>query len=197
MGRGGVRYRPTIAQTLWWTSPGSGGVGSECHAAWSMVANMRKNGLCCTDRRGWREGARMAGPARPPTTIWVRGFLTLEKARTSPAFKASVLGRTRRGGSPVRVLPGRDGMRASDARPRASAPAAKIACNLMPPRRPDRSVQQSQAEPLLRRALAIREKALGPDDPHVATTLNNLLPVSMASRAAMPRPNRCSGVLWR
>ena len=30
------------------------------------------------------------------------------------------------------------------------------------------------AEPLYRRALAIREKALGPDHPDVATSLNNL-----------------------
>ena len=30
------------------------------------------------------------------------------------------------------------------------------------------------AEPLYLRALAIREKAFGPDDPEVATTLNNL-----------------------
>jgi hypothetical protein len=34
--------------------------------------------------------------------------------------------------------------------------------------------QYAQAEPLHRRALAIREKALGPDHPDVATTLNNL-----------------------
>ena len=31
-----------------------------------------------------------------------------------------------------------------------------------------------EAEPPLRRALAIREKALGPDHPDVATSLNNL-----------------------
>lgn len=32
----------------------------------------------------------------------------------------------------------------------------------------------AKAEPLLRRALAIREKALGPDHPDTATSLNNL-----------------------
>ena len=34
--------------------------------------------------------------------------------------------------------------------------------------------QYAQAEPLYKRALAIREKALGPDHPDVATSLNNL-----------------------
>jgi Tetratricopeptide repeat len=34
--------------------------------------------------------------------------------------------------------------------------------------------KDAQAEPLLRRALAIQEKALGPDHPHVAISLNNL-----------------------
>ena len=49
-----------------------------------------------------------------------------------------------------------------------------------------------QAEPLYQRALAIREKALGPDHPDVATSLNNLArlyqppgPVR-AGRAALP-----------
>ena len=32
----------------------------------------------------------------------------------------------------------------------------------------------AEAEPLYERALAIREKALGPDHPDVATSLNNL-----------------------
>jgi tetratricopeptide (TPR) repeat protein len=34
--------------------------------------------------------------------------------------------------------------------------------------------QYAQAEPLLKRSLAIREKALGPDHPDVAISLNNL-----------------------
>ncbi len=34
--------------------------------------------------------------------------------------------------------------------------------------------QYAQAEPLYKRSLAIREKALGPDHPDVATSLNNL-----------------------
>ena len=33
--------------------------------------------------------------------------------------------------------------------------------------------QHAQAEPLYQRALAIREKALGPDHPNVATSLEN------------------------
>src|SRR3712207_811620 len=32
----------------------------------------------------------------------------------------------------------------------------------------------AETEPLLRRALSMREKALGPDDPNVAQSLNNL-----------------------
>ena len=32
----------------------------------------------------------------------------------------------------------------------------------------------AEAEPLLQRSLAIREKALGPEHPHVGTNLNNL-----------------------
>ena len=32
----------------------------------------------------------------------------------------------------------------------------------------------AKAEPLFKRALAIREKALGPEHPDVATSLNNL-----------------------
>ncbi len=34
--------------------------------------------------------------------------------------------------------------------------------------------QYAEAEPLYKRSLAIREKALGPQHPHVATSLNNL-----------------------
>ncbi len=34
--------------------------------------------------------------------------------------------------------------------------------------------QYAQAEPLYKRSLAIVEKALGPDHPNVATSLNNL-----------------------
>ena len=38
----------------------------------------------------------------------------------------------------------------------------------------DNQGQYAQAEPLYKRALAIAEKALGPDHPLVATNLNNL-----------------------
>jgi len=47
----------------------------------------------------------------------------------------------------------------------------------------------SQAVPLLRRALAIREKALGPEHPDVATSLNNLAHLLAGQRqAARARP---------
>jgi len=38
----------------------------------------------------------------------------------------------------------------------------------------DSQDQYAKAEPLYNRALAIREKALGPEHPDVATSLNNL-----------------------
>jgi hypothetical protein len=41
--------------------------------------------------------------------------------------------------------------------------------------------ESAKAEPLLKRALAIREKALGPDHPHVAQSLENLANLYRAS----------------
>ena len=41
----------------------------------------------------------------------------------------------------------------------------------------------AQAEPLYQRALAIREKALGPEHPHTATSLNNLAVLYRATGA--------------
>ena len=46
-----------------------------------------------------------------------------------------------------------------------------------------------EAEPLYRRGLAISEKALGPDHPGVATTLNNLAQL-LKVRGSTTRP-RC------
>ena len=46
----------------------------------------------------------------------------------------------------------------------------------------------AKAEPLYQRALAINEKALGPEHPDTATSLNNLA-VSMTARASTPRPS--------
>ena len=40
----------------------------------------------------------------------------------------------------------------------------------------------AEAEPLYQRALAIREKALGPDHPDVGTSLNNLAALYFAQR---------------
>ena len=50
----------------------------------------------------------------------------------------------------------------------------------------------ADAEPLYERALAIREKALGPDHPDVATSLNNLagLYAPRALRACLPLSER-------
>ena len=49
----------------------------------------------------------------------------------------------------------------------------------------------AEAEPLHKRALAIGEKALGPEHPEVATWLNNLA-LLYRRKAAMPRPSRCT-----
>ncbi len=42
--------------------------------------------------------------------------------------------------------------------------------------------QYAQAEPLFKRALAIAEKALGPDHPNVAMSLNNLAALYRATK---------------
>ena len=47
----------------------------------------------------------------------------------------------------------------------------------------------AEAEPLLRRALAIDEKSFGPDHPKVAVRLNNLA-LLLRPRTASPRPSR-------
>ena len=54
----------------------------------------------------------------------------------------------------------------------------------------------ADAEPLYKRSLAICEKALGPDHPDVAMSLNNLA-VLYASKVAMPMPSRCTSARWR
>ena len=54
----------------------------------------------------------------------------------------------------------------------------------------------ADAEPLYKRSLAICEKALGPDHPDVATSLNNLA-VLYKLKVAMPMPNRCTSDRWR
>ena len=54
----------------------------------------------------------------------------------------------------------------------------------------------AEAEPLYKRALAIREKALGPDHPDVAPCLNNLARL-YTTRAGTPRPSRSTSGRWR
>ena len=49
----------------------------------------------------------------------------------------------------------------------------------------------------IRRALAIREKALGPDHPDTATSLNNLAVLLRCPGQATPRPSRCTARRWR
>ena len=55
----------------------------------------------------------------------------------------------------------------------------------------------SEAIPLAQQALAIDEKALGPDHRDVASALNNLAVASITSRAATPRPSRSTSGRWR
>ena len=54
----------------------------------------------------------------------------------------------------------------------------------------------AKAEPLYQRALAIREKALGPEHPDVATSLNNLAALYQP-RATTPRPSRSTSARLR
>jgi tetratricopeptide (TPR) repeat protein len=58
------------------------------------------------------------------------------------------------------------------------------------------SNQTNEAEKLYRRALKIAEEQLGPDDPKLATTLDNF-----ATRLQQPgdsrKPSRCVGKRWR
>ena len=49
----------------------------------------------------------------------------------------------------------------------------------------------AEAEPLYKRALAIYEKALGPDHPRSAPG-STIWPSSTAPRGATPRPSRCT-----
>ena len=60
----------------------------------------------------------------------------------------------------------------------------------------DNQGRYAEAEPLYKRSLAIREKALGPDHPDVATALNNLAEL-YTTRAATPRPSRSTSGRWR
>ena len=54
----------------------------------------------------------------------------------------------------------------------------------------------AKAEPLYQRALAIREKTLGPEHPDTANSLNNLAAL-YTPRATTPRPSRSTSALWR
>ena len=58
-----------------------------------------------------------------------------------------------------------------------------------------RKGDEMKAERLYRRALAIKEKALGPDHPDTALTLNNLA-VLCKSRGSMRRQSRCTSGPW-
>ena len=50
--------------------------------------------------------------------------------------------------------------------------------------------QYDRAEPLLKRALAILEKTLGPNHPNVAMSLNNLALLYNSSNSSIRKPNR-------
>ena len=54
----------------------------------------------------------------------------------------------------------------------------------------------SEALPLAQRALTIQERALGPDHPDVALSLNNLARL-YKPKAAMPKPSHCTSGRWR
>ena len=55
----------------------------------------------------------------------------------------------------------------------------------------------ADAEPLYKRSLAIREKALGPDHPDVATVAEQSGCAVSTPKVAMPMPSRCTSGRWR
>ena len=55
----------------------------------------------------------------------------------------------------------------------------------------------AEAEPLYKRSLAIREKALGPDHPDVAHSAQQPGCAVPTPRAATPRPSRSTSARWR
>ena len=55
----------------------------------------------------------------------------------------------------------------------------------------------ADAEPLYKRSLAIREKALGPDHPDVATFAEQSWLSFIRAKVAMPMPSRCTSGRWR
>ena len=62
-------------------------------------------------------------------------------------------------------------------------------CKIYPPRCATAVANRSEAEPLIRRALAIDEKGSGPEHPDVATDLNNLaLPLQTMNRLSEAEP---------
>ena len=60
----------------------------------------------------------------------------------------------------------------------------------------DNQGRYAEAEPLYKRSLAIREKALGPDHPDVATVAEQS-GVLYNTKAAMPTPSRSTSARWR
>ena len=61
----------------------------------------------------------------------------------------------------------------------------------------DGRARYAEAEPLYRRALAIREKALGPDHPDTATSLNDLAGLYRLQGRFTARRSRCTAGRWR
>ena len=57
--------------------------------------------------------------------------------------------------------------------------------------------QYAEARPSLEKALAIWEKAVGPEHPDTARSLNNLAELLQAAKATMQGPSRCIAVPWR
>ncbi len=127
----------------------------------------------------WRSASRPSAPSTPTSppasTTW--------RSCSRP-------GPLRRGRA---ALPARAGDPGAGPRPRAPGRGAE-------PQQPGGAAadqgRYAEAEPLYRRALAIREQALGPEHPDVATSLNNLAAL-LQTRAATPRPSRSTGARWR
>ena len=165
-------------------------------------------------KRSLASARRRWGPTTPTSAPSLNNLAVLYQARAAtprPSRSTSAASRSREGAGarPPRrrhrrsttwpAVPGagplRRGRAASQAQPRDPREGA----GARPPRRrhvaqqPGRLYQSqgryAEAEPLYKRSLAIREKALGPDHPDVGTALNNLAGCT-ETRAATPRPSR-------
>ena len=114
--------------------------------------------------------------------------------RMSPSVSTTSRRSTRRKAAMPRPslctnAPSPSARRRSDRSTRMSAPVCNNLAALY-----EAQGRYAEAEPLYKRALAIYEKALGPEHPNVATSLHNLA-LLYEAQSRLPRPSLCSTAL--